>query len=161
MTAEAGGRSEPAPPVGTDRTAEPDDATVLRLFAGQPVDQDTIAHYRGLLQRRLLLNRCNDCSEWHHPPRPLCPRCWSFDVSPTEVSGSGTIVLLTFLDRGEQQAPHPVATVDLDEQRGLRFTATIRGQATPDTARVGDRVQLVWIATGSGSVPAFAPEGTP
>jgi uncharacterized OB-fold protein len=145
----------------TAETGEPDDATVLALFAGQPVDQDTIAHYRGLLQRRLLVNRCNECSEWHHPPRPLCPRCWSFDVVPTDVSGRGTVALLTFLDRGEQQRLHPVATVDLDEQPGLRFTATISGPASPDTVRIGARVELTWIETDSGTVPAFRVETAP
>lgn len=142
----------------TDATVEPDDATVVRLFAGQSVDQDNVAHYRGLLEKRLLINRCHDCGTWHHPARPLCPRCWSIHVDPTEVSGRGAIALITFLAGTGQHSPHPVATVDLDEQPGLRYTATIVGPSSPDTVRIGARVELTWIAGATGAVPAFRAE---
>jgi uncharacterized OB-fold protein len=138
---------------------ELDDATVIRRFAGQPVDQDSIAHYRGLLQRRLLLNRCTKCGVWHHPPRPVCPACWSFDVRPAEPSGRGTIYLLTFLERGGGSPPHPIATVDLDEQAGLRYTATVDGLGEREAVRVGDRVELAWIERDGMAAPAFRPSG--
>ena len=32
-------------------------------------------------------HRCADCGHWHHPPRPMCPACWSWNVVPTPVSG--------------------------------------------------------------------------
>jgi uncharacterized OB-fold protein len=138
-----------------DSEDEVDDAAVLRRFAGEPVDQDSIAHYRGLLQRRLMLNRCAGCGEWHHPPRPVCPACWSCDVRPTEVLGAGRIFLLTFLAASDNSPRHPVATVDLDEQVGLRYTATIEGTGQQGEVRIGDRVVLTWIERGSTAVPAF------
>jgi uncharacterized OB-fold protein len=142
-----------------EQAREVDDATLLQLFAGQPVDQDSIDHYRGLLQRRLLINRCADCGNWHHPPRPICPKCWSLRVRPTEPSGAGTIFLLTFLARGDSP-PHPIATVDLDEQVGLRYTATIEGPAKPGEVQVGDCVELTWIERQDREVPAFRLSGS-
>lgn len=136
-----------------------DDAAVIRLFAGWPVNQDSVAHYRGLVQRRLLLNRCADCGEWHHPPRPLCPVCWSFRIRPEEPSGGGTIFLLTFLEQAHSLPPHPVATVELDDQIGLRYTATMDGLLLPGDVRIGDRVELTWIAREGTIVPAFRLSG--
>ena len=140
-------------------TEEMDDATVMRRFAGWPVDQDSVAHYRGLLQQRLLLNRCADCGEWHHPPRPICPMCWSFRIRPEEPSGGGTIFLLTFLEQGDDRPPHPVATVELDDQAGLRYTATMDGPLRPSDVCIGDRVVLTWIEREATIVPAFRLSG--
>ena len=38
----------------------PDDELVSR-FAGHQLDHDSAAHYRGRLERRLLINRCGEC----------------------------------------------------------------------------------------------------
>jgi hypothetical protein len=145
--------------LGDQRGSTPDDATVIRRFAGEPVDQDTIAHYRGLLHHRLLINRCNDCGLWHHPPRPLCPSCWSFDVGVQPVTGAGAIALLTFLTSADG-ASHPVVTVDLDEQRGVRYTATLVELESPGTVAIDDRVELAWFDRGDVIVPAFRPVGS-
>jgi uncharacterized OB-fold protein len=137
-----------------------EDEELVGLFAGQPLDQDSAPHYRGRLHRHLLLNRCTACGLWHHPPRPLCPRCWSTDVRATEVAGTGTIDLVLFLHQGppaegvDYATPYPVATVELDEQPGLRFTATIVG-APNDAIAIGRRVRLDWIERGRVPVPVF------
>jgi uncharacterized OB-fold protein len=144
-----------------------DDAAVFAAYPEAVIDQDTVGHYRGWLDRRLLINRCNACGHWHHPPAPLCPRCWSFDVVPTEVSGGGTIHLLILVHQGPpapgidySAAPHPVATVDLVEQAGLRFTSTVVG-VSPGELRIGQPVVLTWIDRAGSPYPAFRPaDGT-
>ena len=137
------------------------DDDLARLFAAEGVNHDSAAHFRGRLERRLLLNRCRDCGTWHNPPRPLCPKCWSTAVEATEVSGNGTIHLLVLLHQGPPASgvdyaarPHPVATVELDEQPGLRFTSTVVG-VEPYDIRVGDRVTLEWISRDDVPLPAF------
>jgi uncharacterized OB-fold protein len=136
-----------------------DDELVTRFAAYQP-DHDSAPHFRGRLERRLLINRCADCGTWHQPPKPICPACWSTDVQATEVSGTGTIHLLVFLHQGppaegvDYSTPHPVATVELDEQPGLRFTTTIVGAANDDIA-IGRRVTLDWIDRDGAPLPVF------
>jgi uncharacterized OB-fold protein len=136
------------------------DDALVELFAGQPLTRDSAAHYRGRLGHQLLINRCASCGHFHHPPRPICPKCWSTDVAPTEVSGNGTIHLIVFLHQGPPAAgvdyatPYPVATVELDEQPGLRFTGTVLG-ATNDQITIGRRVRLDWIERAGVPVPAF------
>jgi uncharacterized protein len=136
------------------------DEELLDTFAGYGVERDNAAHFRGRLEHRLLINRCADCGLWHHPPRPVCPGCWSTNVSAQPVSGNGTIYLAVFLHQGppapgvDYSTPYPLVTVELDEQPGLRFTATVIGAVNDDIA-IGERVHLDWIQRGGVPVPAF------
>lgn len=136
------------------------DEQLLTLFAGYGVDHDTAAHLRGRLTRQLLVNQCASCGHWHHPPRPVCPECWSFEVTARPVAGTGTIHLAVFLHQGppapgvDYSTPYPLVTVELDEQPGLRFSATVVGSANEDIA-IGRRVRLDWIERDDVPVPVF------
>ena len=136
------------------------DEELLETFSGYGVERDNAAHFRGRLERQLLINHCAECGVWHHPPRPVCPACWSPQVHADPVSGSGTIYLCVFLHQGppapgvDYSTPYPVVTVELDEQAGLRFTATVTGARNEDIA-IGERVHLDWIERGGVPVPAF------
>lgn len=52
--------------------------------------------------------------------------------------------------------PHPVATVELAEQTGLRFTSTVINSALDDI-KVGLPVQLAWIERWGSPYPVFEP----
>ncbi|MFN0089833.1 MAG: Zn-ribbon domain-containing OB-fold protein [Acidimicrobiales bacterium] len=138
------------------------DEDLLEAWPGVRIDRDNAAYYRGLLERRLLLNRCADCGAWHNPPRPLCPRCWSWAVAPTEVSGRGRIALLTFLHQGPRRGGvdytngFPAAAIELEEQPGLRVSATIV-DAPRDQIRLGLAVELAWQEHDGRPSPAFRP----
>lgn len=136
------------------------DAELVARFPGHPLDHDSAAHFRGRLEHRLLLNRCGACSTWHHPHKPICPSCWSADVTAEPVTGAGTIHLAIFLHQGppaegvDYATPHPVVTVELDEQPGLRFTSTVVGSAN-DEITIGRRVTLDWIDRAGAPLPVF------
>src|SRR5713101_2879617 len=112
-------------------TTEETDAVLLERFEDVRLDHTNKHFYRGLLHHELRLSRCADCGWWHFRPKPICPNCWSKNLVATPVSGTGTIQLLIFLHQGppaegvDYSTPHPVATVELDEQVGLRFTSTV------------------------------------
>jgi uncharacterized OB-fold protein len=137
------------------------DDELVSLFGAEGVNHDRAAHFRGRLERRLLMNRCRECATWHNPPRPLCPRCWSTAVEAAEVQGTGTVHLLVLFYQGSpapgvdySAGPHPVATVELDEQPGLRFTTAIVDEE-PNEIRIGDRVALDWIERTNVPLPVF------
>jgi uncharacterized OB-fold protein len=136
------------------------DEELLRRFPGQRIDHDNREMFRARLDHRLLINRCDDCGLWRHPPRPICPSCWSTRVAPTEVSGTGTIYMAIFLHQGppaegvDYHTPYPVVTVELDEQAGLRFTSTVVGSTNEDI-RIGRRVELDWIDRAGSPLPVF------
>jgi uncharacterized OB-fold protein len=139
------------------------DSEMIAMFPGHEIDHDNKRFYRGWLERRLLMNRCAACGRWHHPPQPLCPECWSVDVSPTEVTGRGVIHLLIALHQGPLAAgvdyatrPYPVVVVELQEQAGLRYTSTIVNYDAGDL-RIGAPVELIWIDRSGIPFPAFQP----
>lgn len=144
----------------------PSDAELMTQLAHLPVERDTAEHYRGYLRRELVVNRCADCGRWHQPMRPMCPACWSWHVAPTAVSGRGTVYLVMLLHQGPPadgvdyaRRPYPVVTVELAEQRGLRFTGTLLGCAL-DAIRIGMPVELTWIERSGSPYPAFRPATT-
>ncbi len=136
------------------------DAELVDRLPGILVDGDNKDYYRGWLERRLVLNRCADCGRWHNPPKPVCPECWSDRVRPTPVSGRGTVHLLVWLRQGppadgvDYSMPHPVVTVELEEQAALRFTSTVV-DTTMDELEIGDPVELTWVERNGAPFPAF------
>lgn len=136
------------------------DEELVQRFPGQPITHDNAVHYRGRLRHELLMKRCRACGRWLPPHRPLCSECWSFDLEATPVTGDGTIFMVIFLHQGppapgvDYSTPYPVATVELDEQPGLRFTATVVG-AENEAIQIGTRVRLTWIDRQGCPVPAF------
>jgi uncharacterized OB-fold protein len=141
---------------------EPDDAQILALFPDERVTRDNVSFYRGLLRGELCANRCLECGRWHLPHRAFCPDCWSPRVEARPVSGRGTVHLLIFLHQGrplpgiDYSGGHPVATVELEEQPGLRFTATL-ADCPRERMQIGLPVELCFVARGSQRAPAFRP----
>jgi uncharacterized protein len=139
----------------------PTDEAVFATLPGVPITRDNIEHYRGLLERRLLLNRCLDCGYWIYPHRPLCPECLSWNVGATEVSGKARVFMFTLIhqERNPQdrlQAPLPVAAIELNEQPGLRYLATIVN-CPHDQIAIDMPIRLVWIDRDDFAWPAFEP----
>ena len=133
---------------------------LVQRFPGEPITHDNAAHYRGRLKRQLLVNRCDECGVWHAPPKPVCPQCWSPRVTPTPVSGNGVIYMNIFLHQGppapgvDYATPYPVVTVELEEQAGLRFTATV-ADADHEDIRIGRPVRLDWRERAGAPMPVF------
>jgi uncharacterized OB-fold protein len=138
------------------------DAEVLERFPGVRLDHLNKQYYRGLLRRELLAGRCRACGRWHTPLRPICPSCWSPEVSPAPVSGRGTVHLLTFLHQGptapgvDYTGGFPLAAIELAEQPGLRVQATVI-DCPRDQLRVGLEVELTWVDRDGAPWPAFRP----
>jgi uncharacterized protein len=141
-----------------------DDVTILASFPDAAIDHDNLSFFRGLLEQSLLLNRCDECGHWHHPPSPTCPACWSQRLTPTEVKGTGTVQLVVTAYHPVPMAglpgpgPNLLVTLELDEQAGLRFTAPAVGEKLSDFA-IGSRAELVWFDLGVGTLPVVRPAG--
>lgn len=145
-----------------------DDLAVFAHFPDVHIDRDNIAHYRGLMAERLLINRCQDCGRWIYPHRPLCPACWSWNVAATPVSGKGRLMMYTLLQQSRDpnqplEAPLLVAAIELAEQPGLRYLSQV--VECPEHALRHDMpVELTWIDDPRQQFagrrwPAFRPVG--
>ena len=58
-------------------------------------DELTAFFWTGAAQGKLLIQRCDRCGFYVHWPRPCCKRCNSFELTPAEVSGRGTLYSYT------------------------------------------------------------------
>jgi hypothetical protein len=147
--------------------ADPTDESVLAAYPDTPIDQDNIGIYRGWLVKQLRVHRCADCGHRHHPPQPCCPRCWSPAVRSEAVSGHGTVHSVVLLHHGPPTTgvsyspdPHPVVTVELAEQPGLRWTSTLIDRGA-DSIHVGDPVELAWSQRQGQPFPVFQRSNPP
>lgn len=134
---------------------------VFAAFRGVLIDRDNIAHYRGLLLGKLLINQCSACGYWIYPHRPLCPQCLSRELKPTEVCGKGKVFMFTLIHQERDpndrlREPIVAAAVELAEQSGLRYLARVvncpRSHLTLDMP-----VQLTWMDAEGHKMPAFEP----
>ena len=121
---------------------------------------DTQFFWDGAKAHTLLVQRCADCGEVRHPPRPMCPHCNSLAWDAIESSGRGSV--FSFVMPRHPQYPwfeedYIVALVELEE--GFRVVTNLMG-TTPDAVTIGMPVQVVFEAFDDGLVlPLFTPRG--
>lgn len=134
------------------------DDTVFAAFPDVRLDHENVAFYRGLLEHRYLVNRCQACKRWSMPPRRYCPDCWADGCVPTEISGRGFVFAFTVLHQGRPMPgvtyPYPLGIIELAEQRGLRISAPIVG-ASHEDIRIGAPATLTWVERAGVPCPAF------
>jgi uncharacterized OB-fold protein len=99
---------------------------------------ETDAFWEGCRQHKLILPYCLSCDSWYFYPRPLCPKCHSWNVTNREHSGRGT--LYTYAIQYRPQAPGfqnelPYATALVDLAPGCRMMTNLVG-TEPDPARI-------------------------
>ena len=144
-------------------STEIDDEALVQRYPNFQIDHDSKHLFRGWLDEELRINRCDDCGNFHHPPKPVCPKCWSSALTPTLVSGRGIVHLVMWLHQGPPApgvdyaaGPHPVITVELEEQPALRFTSTIV-DCEAERVQIGLPVELTWIERSGAPFPVFRP----
>lgn len=119
---------------------------------------DTQFFWDGAKAHTLLVQRCADCGEVRHPPRPMCPHCNSLAWDAIESSGRGSV--FSFVMPRHPQYPwfeedYIVALVELEE--GFRVVTNLVG-TTPDAVTIGMPVQVVFEEFDGGLVlPLFTP----
>ncbi len=79
---------------------------------------------------RLVVQRCAECGWFRHYPRPLCPKCRSWNGEWTQVSGRGKVWSWTVIRHPldplvADKVPYNVVEIELEEQPGLRLTSNL------------------------------------
>ncbi len=102
--------------------------------------------------------RCEGCGFVIHPPSPRCPRCLSVDVSPTVLSGRGSVHSLTVNHQpwAPGTPPYVIAVVELVEQPGLRLTTNVV-DCDVDDVHIGMAVEVVFQQCEDVFLPLFRP----
>lgn len=122
---------------------------------------DTEPFWQGCARGQLLLQRCHSCSEYRHPPSPMCHGCLSTDHEWVPAGGHGTVYSFVIVHqplRGwEAEVPYVVAIIVLDE--GPHVLSNVVGVAV-ERVEIGMPVQVIFEkVTDEISLPKFKPTG--
>lgn len=133
-----------------------DAATVTRL---DPVyAPDAAFFWEGVARGELLGQRCADCKQLAHPPRPMCPNCHSTRRETIRLSGYGAVygwVVPRYPAPVGFTEPPIVALIELEE--GIRLVSNIV-DIELGAIRQGLAVEVRFAPTRGGrAVPVFAP----
>lgn len=119
---------------------------------------DTQFFWDGAKEHRLLIQQCDACHRFRHPPRPMCPDCNSLQWTAVEASGEATV--FSFVMPRHPQYPwfepdYIVALVELEE--GVRLVTNVVDVA-PGEVSVGMAVTVRFDEFDGGLVlPMFRP----
>ncbi len=109
----------------------------------------------GLKESKLLGCICTDCESSMLPPRMICNKCGSKNLTQHSFNGKGVIQTITVisvpLTRFQELSPYGVGIIHLDE--GPMITGMILGEV--DKIKIGDRVEAVYLDEGDEKVLAF------
>jgi uncharacterized OB-fold protein len=119
---------------------------------------DSAFFWRGAKDGTLLIQRCCHCAKLWHPPRPMCPACYSVKLEPHRMSGRGTVYSWALPIHPPPHGfamPPVVALIDLEE--GPRIVSNVRG-VDPCDMCAGLLVEVEFEAAEDGmAVPVFRP----
>jgi uncharacterized protein len=106
-----------------------------------------VAHWEGLRAGELRVQRCARCGHWIWAPRPICPRCHSFDLEWPVVEAAGVIYSWTrtwqpFSPELSGHVPFVVALAELPAAGQRRLLGVLRdGDGDSTDVRVGQAVK--------------------
>ena len=117
-----------------------------------------------LSESKLMASRCSECGELSLPPRSICIKCRSENISWVETSGKGKLAGFTsvyiaptfMIEQGfGRENPYISGIVDLDE--GVKISARILGldAAKPEAIQVNTRLKVDFIVTGEADSKKF------
>jgi uncharacterized protein len=122
------------------------------------------AFWTGGARGQLLIEHCDECARWVHPPVGSCRQCGG-TLTARPVSGRGSVFTYTVNMHAYNPTvptPYVIAIVELVEQQGLRLAANIV-DCEPESVACGMPVEVRFEQQGSGDdarfIPVFAPTG--
>ena len=132
--------------------------TVSRAPLPQPTPESK-PFFDALNERRLLIQRCEDCGHAYYYPRPFCPACLSGSVEWEQASGRGKLYSFVINQRAAPGfvAPYIIAVVELDEGPRM-MTNLVDVEPDPELVRCEMPVEIVFDDVDDDfTLPRFRP----
>ncbi|MGZ3144990.1 Zn-ribbon domain-containing OB-fold protein [Lentzea chajnantorensis] len=133
-----------------DEPVEADDVTMVttpvHLHYTHTASPTEDPFLRGLMEGRLVAQRCPACEKVYFPPRPACPTDGVPTTDPVELSDRGTITTFCVVNvpfLGQRIPPPYVSAYVLLDGADIPFLHLLLG-VTPEDVRMGMRVEAVW-----------------
>lgn len=123
---------------------------------GPTVTGLTAPFWEAASEGKLVLQRCTRCREAIFYPRPICPYCWSPNLTWEQAAGTGTITTFSQIWKPGHPgwlpiAPYYVGLVKLPEGPTMLSHILTDGM----DMHVGADVELVPTQTGENLLPFF------
>ena len=115
--------------------------------------------WTGGARGELLIEHCDACGTWQHPPHDRCAACGSRAVAPRPVSGRGRVISYGINRQAwlpTMQVPFAIVAVELDEQPGIRLISEMV-DVDPETVAIGMAVTVAFIQQDEVFIPVFRP----
>lgn len=133
----------------------------LKYFYGPVAESFEEGFWEAVKKKKLVFQRCKECGEFLHPPRPMCHRCHSYDLEWVESTGKGEIyswVVFTREVNPLYRAPFEVVLVEMEE-KGVRFISNM-AEGKPEDIYFGMPVEVVFVdINDEWPLPMFRPVG--
>ena len=112
------------------------------------IDDLTKPFWHAAARHQLVVQRCQECNYFNHPPRPLCDACLSQRLEFVPVSGRGTVYSYTVMHQPniagfEKEVPYINVLVELDEQPRL-FMVSYLPISEREKIRISGRVEVTF-----------------
>lgn len=123
-----------------------------------PLDDLNREFWTGGRSGVLRITRCTSCRRWVFPLSFRCSDCGG-DAAYDTTTGRGTVFTHTTNAHPYNPGvpvPYNISVVELDEQKGLRFTTNVVGCA-PEEVSIGMSVEVRFEHHGDVFVPVFTP----
>ena len=133
-------------------------------------DEDSEPFFTSAAAGELRVQRCAACEARRMPPRPMCPRCRSFDADWELLSGRARIWSFAvphppLLPAYSAMAPYNVVVVEAHEDASIRFCGNLvvtadgpLDEIDPSTIAIGEPVHAVFPApVDDGAGPVVFP----
>ncbi|MEU7476740.1 OB-fold domain-containing protein [Lentzea sp. NPDC042327] len=155
-----------------DEPVEADDVTMVttpvHLHYTHTASPTEDPFLRGLMEGRLVAQRCPACEKVYFPPRPACPTDGVPTTDPVELSDHGTITTFCVVNvpfLGQRIPPPYVSAYVLLDGADIPFLHLLLGVA-PEDVRMGMRVEAVWKPRAEWgptmqNIDHFTPSGEP
>ncbi len=125
-----------------------------RKIPAPQLNEGDAPYFEAAAQGKLLVKYCNDCKQYHHYPRALCPFCFSDKTEWKEARGTATVYSFS-IARASGPVPYAIAYVTLDEGPSMMTNIV---ECDLDTIRCGQKVKVTFKPTEGGrSIPMFKP----
>ncbi len=120
--------------------------------------------WQGGQDNELRFWRCQDCTQFIHPPQPICPSCYGKNLRVEPVSGRATLTTYSINHQPWMpgpELPYVVAIIEIVEDPSVRLTTNLVDCDHADiTIGMALKVQFEHHSDTDGDVwlPLFAPE---
>ncbi|MGM9927757.1 MAG: Zn-ribbon domain-containing OB-fold protein [Bacillus sp. (in: firmicutes)] len=113
-------------------------------------NQDNSPYWDAADRHELILQKCESCQEYAHPPGPACSKCGSTELSwenqGSEINGNVYSFVIShrpFLPGFQDDLPTIIAVVELEKIPQVKIIGNIL-ECDPNDVKIGMPVRMIW-----------------